>query len=213
MKVEIIPGTAVGSSADITATIGALRALGADIVQKENSVTMHEHRYTALQPADEIFCNESGSTLRFIIPLCLLTGRRITLRGSKRLFARSLSVYEQLCLERGFEFKQKDDALTVCGRLSHGTYRVRGDISSQFISGLMFVLPTLSKDSVIEITGKAESMPYIQMTAHTLSQFGQPHRNTRKPAIRRRKISCGGRLVQRCVLFSAERSALAKKLC
>lgn len=162
----------IAYSADITATIGALRALGADIVQKENSVTMHEHRYTALQPADEIFCNESGSTLRFIIPLCLLTGRRITLRGSKRLFARSLSVYEQLCLERGFEFKQKDDALTVCGRLSHGTYRVRGDISSQFISGLMFVLPTLSKDSVIEITGKAESMPYIQMTAHTLSQFG-----------------------------------------
>lgn len=203
MKVEIIPGTAVGSvcappsksmahralicaflsgqsceieniaySADITATIGALRALGADIVQKENSVAVHGQRDTALQPADEIFCNESGSTLRFMIPLCLLTGRRITLRGSNRLFARSLSVYEQMCIERGFEFKQKDDALTVCGRLSHGTYRVRGDISSQFISGLMFVLPTLSKDSVIEITGKTESMPYIKMTAQTLSQFG-----------------------------------------
>lgn len=127
-----------------------------------------------------------------MIPLCLLTGRRITLSGSARLFSRSLSVYEQLCHERGFEFEQKDSSLTVCGRLSHGTYRVRGDISSQFISGLMFVLPVLSGDSVIEITGKAESMPYIKMTAQTLSQFGvtvsisdSRNRNTGKPALLR----------------------------
>lgn len=162
----------IAYSADITATIGALRTLGADIAQEENSVIFRKTGGLPHNTQNEIFCNESGSTLRFMIPLCLLTGRRITLSGSARLFSRSLSVYEQLCHERGFEFEQKDSSLTVCGRLSHGTYRVRGDISSQFISGLMFVLPVLSGDSVIEITGKAESMPYIKMTAQTLSQFG-----------------------------------------
>ena len=95
----------------------------------------------------ELFCDESGSTLRFMIPLCLLCNQRITLTGSERLFSRSLEVYEELCKEQGVEFIKSSSGVTLCGRLKSGKYRVRGDISSQFISGLMFALPLLKNDS------------------------------------------------------------------
>lgn len=158
----------IAYSADIKATIGALRALGADISEYDTSVLVSGGSETD----DIINCGESGSTLRFMIPLCLTTGRRIKLCGTERLFSRSLSVYETLCREQGFEFIQNGEAVTVCGSLRPGKYRLQSDISSQFISGLMFVLPQLSGDSVIELTGKTESMPYIELTAAALCDFG-----------------------------------------
>lgn len=158
----------IAYSDDIRATIGALRALGASITESGDTVTVN----TGGVVTDRLDCNESGSTLRFMIPLCLLTGRRIELFGTKRLFSRSLSVYEKLCHERGFEYTQTENSLTVCGMLTPGTFHVRGDISSQFISGLMFALPCLDKDSIIKADGKFESMPYIEMTRDTLKSYG-----------------------------------------
>ena len=158
-------------SKDIEATLSCLKALGAKVNINGDSVDIGGLNAND-QVKDELFCNESGSTLRFLIPICLLFNRKITLTGSDRLFSRSLEVYEKLCKEQGIEFIQNNNSLTVCGRLKSGKYRVRGDISSQFISGLMFALPTLSEDSEIEIEGELESASYLDLTIKALADFG-----------------------------------------
>ncbi len=158
----------VALSQDIEATAGALRALGAVITETDGGLILERGGRTE----DTLFCGESGSTLRFLIPLALTLDRKITLKGSKRLFSRSLEVYKTLSIERGFLFSQTEDSVTVRGSLKSGLYRVRGDISSQFISGLMFILPTLSGNSVIEIEGRLESRPYLDLTAAALRDFG-----------------------------------------
>ncbi|MDO5131796.1 MAG: 3-phosphoshikimate 1-carboxyvinyltransferase, partial [Eubacteriales bacterium] len=117
-------------------------------------------------------CRESGSTLRFLIPFCLLPGRRIQLTGSGKLFTRPLSVYREICREQDLLFDQREASLTVEGRLAAGRYQVPGDISSQFISGLLFALPLLEKDSEIALTPPVESRPYIEMTMQALREAG-----------------------------------------
>lgn len=161
----------VDFSEDIKATLSCLEDLGADIKINNDNVTIGglDLNYT---PQKTLFCNESGSTLRFLIPICLLFGKEIKLSGTKRLLSRSLSVYEEICKEQGILFDLKEDSLTVCGRLKSGKYIVRGDISSQFISGLIFALSKLQDDSEIEITGKVESSSYLDLTIAALSDFG-----------------------------------------
>ncbi len=157
----------VDFSDDINATISGLSALGASVRRGGRSVTIAPGG----NADGDLFCGESGSTLRFLIPLAL-DGTPHTLRGSRRLFSRSLSVYEKLFEERGIDFSKTDNSITVCGRLTSGTYRVRADISSQFISGLAFVLPTLHGNSVIEFEGRAESVSYLDITRSVLKDFG-----------------------------------------
>ncbi|MBQ8605384.1 MAG: 3-phosphoshikimate 1-carboxyvinyltransferase [Clostridia bacterium] len=127
---------------------------------------------SALKSGGRLYCNESGSTLRFMIPICLLQDKEITLCGSERLLSRNLSVYEDICRKQGLTFKQTKDSVTVCGPLKSGSFCVPGDISSQFISGLMFALPLLTGDSVINITGRLESRSYLDLTVKALSDFG-----------------------------------------
>ena len=117
-------------------------------------------------------CRESGSTLRFFIPICLQTGRRTQMVGAPRLMERPLQVYAQLCRERGLLFAQEGQTLTVQGPLPAGSYRLRGDISSQFISGLLFALPLCEGDSTVTILPPIESRPYIDMTLAALKTFG-----------------------------------------
>ncbi len=162
----------VGFSEDIKATLCCLEALGANVEIKGNTVRIGGIDIDKVIKSDKLFCNESGSTLRFLIPLCLLFNREITLSGSKRLMERSLSVYEDICAAVGLEFRQTQDSVTVKGRLKAGKYSVRGDVSSQFISGLMFALPLLANDSVIDITGALESGSYLGMTVKALADFG-----------------------------------------
>jgi 3-phosphoshikimate 1-carboxyvinyltransferase len=107
-----------------------------------------------------------------MIPLCLLTGKKITLRGSERLFERPLKVYEELCAKRSLLFERGNGCVTVCGKLTPGVYELPGDVSSQFISGLLFALPLLSGDSVIKLTGKLESVPYLMMTLKVIAEYG-----------------------------------------
>ncbi|MBQ5800481.1 MAG: prephenate dehydrogenase/arogenate dehydrogenase family protein, partial [Clostridia bacterium] len=159
-------------SKDIEATLSCLVSLGAKAEKGENSVTFSSFDpFEAKEPC-EIFCNESGSTLRFLIPLCLLSGESVTLSGSERLFSRPLSVYEELFCEKGIYFKRTKKSITVKGRLTSGVYRVAGNISSQFVSGLLFALPLLDGDSRIEIEGRLESASYISLTLSVLSDFG-----------------------------------------
>ena len=162
----------VSYSKDIEATLSCLKALGAEVSVKGDVVTIGKLDINKEISFDKLFCNESGSTLRFLIPLCLLFDREITLTGSDRLFKRSLVVYEEICKNQGIYFNQGDTFVTLNGKLKAGKYTVRGDISSQFISGLMFSLPLLESDSVIEIDGGLESGSYLNLTIKALADFG-----------------------------------------
>jgi 3-phosphoshikimate 1-carboxyvinyltransferase len=159
-------------SEDIKATVGCLEALGAKAEIRGNTVKIGGLMSSKKINSNELFCNESGSTLRFLIPLCLLKNEEITLKGTERLFQRDLSVFEGICASQGMDFVKTENSVTVKGLLSNGRYTVRGDISSQFISGLMFSLPLLSGESLIDITGKSESSSYLNITLKTLGDFG-----------------------------------------
>ena len=158
-------------SNDILATLDCLSALGCEICKSDNVIKLG-----SLDPfiakSTTLDCRESGSTLRFMIPLCMLSGNKITLKGSERLFARNLSIYEEIAKQNGIVFKKGEGSLTVCGKLKAGDYKVKGDISSQFISGLLFALPLLEHDSTLEITGEYESEPYVDLTLKSLEDFG-----------------------------------------
>lgn len=162
----------VAFSEDIKATLNCLSALGAEYEIDGSTVKIGGISPDKAVKCAELFCNESGSTLRFLIPLCLLFGQKITLKGTERLMSRSLAVYKEMCLSQGIEFTEDKENVTVCGKLTPGKYSVRGDVSSQFISGLMFALPLLEKDSIIDIMGALESGSYLGMTVKALAEFG-----------------------------------------
>ena len=159
-------------SEDIKATIDCLYALGADIKIDGNTVIICGINFKKGIRSSKLNCRESGSTLRFLIPLALLFDREITFAGSDRLFQRSLGVYEKLCFEQGIPVKQGENSVTLSGKIQSGKYSVRGDVSSQFISGLMFALPLLENDSIIDIEGALESGSYLGLTVKALADFG-----------------------------------------
>ena len=159
-------------SADMQATIGCLTALGASCTVEGDTVTVRGVDMRHARPCAPLFCNESGSTLRFLIPIALLSGNNAMMTGADVLFRRPMTVYESLCEERGLFFSKDDRSAVVKGPLTSGEYRVAGNISSQFISGLLFALPLLAGDSVIRITPPLESRSYIHLTLSALAIFG-----------------------------------------
>ncbi len=163
----------VDFSEDITASIDCLRALGAAIDVRGDVVQVYADRERFLHTDDPVlYCRESGSTLRFLIPLALCMGKPVTFRGSTRLMERPLAVYESLCRERGFRFAKDTDSLTVCGRMSGGRYSVRGDSSSQFLTGMIFALVWLGEDSELVIVPPFASRSYVRLTIAALHDFG-----------------------------------------
>lgn len=163
--------TGVDFCEDVLASIDCLRALGADAFIDGDTVSIDPKDFMKVESA-VLNCRESGSTLRFFLPLALCLGKPITLCGSERLFERPLDIYEQLCREKGFDFQKGKNSVTVCGRLESGNYRIRGDVSSQFITGLLFALVYLGKASSIEILPPFESRAYVDLTLSALSSFG-----------------------------------------
>ncbi len=161
----------VDYSEDILATIDCLKALGAKIALDNDTVFIEPQNFMKSVTAN-LQCRESGSTLRFFIPLALCLGKKVTLNGSERLFERPLLVYEQLCKENGFLFDKKSSSLTLLGDFKSGTYKIRGDISSQFITGIIFALVFLGNDSAVEIIPPFESKSYINLTIEALKAFG-----------------------------------------
>lgn len=166
-------------SEDILATMDGLRALGAGIVQEGDAL-----RVTGCRPAEAesgvIPCRESGSTLRFLLPLCLLSGKEMTLTGRERLLSRPLDVYETLCAERGFSLERTAEGIRVRGKLTPGEYTVRGDLSSQFLTGLLYALSLLDGESEIRILPPIESEPYLEMTLEALAEAGVPAKRPEK---------------------------------
>lgn len=159
-------------SADILATLSCLEALGARVEKRETSVEIGGLNPKNIPENAELFCNESGSTLRFMVPICLLSGKEVTLKGAKRLFERPLSVYEEIFEKNGVCYQKGEDFIKINGLIEAGDYFVKGDISSQFITGLMFALPLMEKTSSITVTGKFESESYIDLTVKVLKGFG-----------------------------------------
>ena len=158
-------------SEDILASIDCLRELGAEITIQGDCVTVNPNGFMkAENPV--LACRESGSTLRFFIPLSLCLGREVVLQGSQRLLERPLGIYEDLCRQKGFAFEKKENAVKLCGRLDRGHYQIRGDVSSQFITGLVFALLYLGGESSIEIVPPFESRSYVNLTLSALKAFG-----------------------------------------
>ena len=161
----------VDYSQDILATIDCLTALGAKITTDGDRVTVDPANFMQVENPI-LHCRESGSTLRFFIPVALCLGKEVTLCGSQRLMERPQDVYETLCKENGFEFTKDSESITVCGNLKSGEYTLRGDISSQFITGLVFALVHLGKDATVCITPPFESRSYVNLTIEALRSFG-----------------------------------------
>lgn len=161
----------VDYSEDILASIDCLKALGVEIFTDDDKVTINPENFMKTEkPVLE--CRESGSTLRFFIPLALCMGKEVTLKGSTRLFERPLDVYEKLCRENNFMFNKTANSVTLSGKLKSGSYKIRGDISSQFITGLIFALVYLDDNSSITIIPPFESRSYINLTISALKSFG-----------------------------------------
>lgn len=161
----------VAMSQDILATLDCLAALGAVYQTEGDTVTVTGTDLTQAKGSG-LPCRECGSTLRFMVPLCLLSGETFTLTGSPRLMERPMSVYETLCEKQGLTYRKEAGTITVAGRLTPGVYEIAGNISSQFITGLLFALPLLEEDSVIRLIPPVESRPYINMTLQALKPFG-----------------------------------------
>ena len=159
-------------SEDVLATMDCLKALGAGITYEDRCVTVRGTDICGIHGPALLNCRECGSTLRFMIPLCLMSGQKTELTGSVKLFERPLCVYEKICREQGILFERARNHLVVEGKLRSGEYELPGNVSSQFISGLLFVLPLLGGDSRIRLTGSVESRPYIDMTMQAMEIFG-----------------------------------------
>ncbi len=161
----------VSDSEDMKATLDCIRAIGASAEKDGDTVTVvgvdAKKRATAT-----LNCRESGSTLRFFTPICLLSENEAVLTGSERLLSRPLEPYEEICVAQGMDYILTETSLTVKGPISSGHFRLRGDISSQFISGLMFAMPLCDGFSVIELIPPVMSASYIAMTVEALSEFG-----------------------------------------
>ncbi len=156
-------------SDDIEATKKALGAFGVTFFEEQ--VTGHD--WILNYPT--IDCNESGSTLRFMIPLALLQNEKVIFTGKARLPKRTLDVYFDLFDHKHIYYKKLEEdnlPLELHGPLKAGYYFMRGDVSSQFITGLLFALPKLKKDSVIELLTPLESKGYVDLTLEVLKIFG-----------------------------------------
>ncbi len=164
--------TNIDFSKDIIATLSCLEKLGANVEINANTVTIGGLKLDSIPNDAELDANESGSTLRFLIPLCMASQKTVVLKGSKRLFERPLDVYENIAKKQNIIFEKNENSITVCGGLSSGEYKVQGNVSSQFISGLLFLLPLLNGDSVLVVTGDFESASYIDLTLQVLNNFG-----------------------------------------
>ena len=120
----------------------------------------------------QLDCGESGSTLRFLLPLALVLRGGGVFTGRGRLMDRPQRPYFDLFDEKGIRYDRKNGILTVEGRLTPGTYRLPGNVSSQFVTGLLYALPLLEGESQIVLTSPLESRGYVDMTLDVLKDFG-----------------------------------------
>ncbi|WP_294663490.1 3-phosphoshikimate 1-carboxyvinyltransferase [uncultured Ruminococcus sp.] len=162
----------VALSNDIKATIGCIKALGADAVLENNVLTvdgtnMYKNKTALLD------CGESGSTLRFFIPIAAVGNINATFVGKGKLPQRPIGIFTEALPKAGTTCKTEGGLpLEIKGQLKSGIFEIPGNVSSQFITGLLLALPILEGDSEIVLTSPLESVGYIAMTIRTMKQFG-----------------------------------------
>lgn len=156
-------------SNDISATIDCIQTLGGQVSVAGHSVTVSATSGDAPAVLD---CRESGSTLRFMIPVALAMRSNATFTGTEKLFSRGLGEYEKIFSSQGIRYAKSASSLSVNGRLCSGSFNIDGSISSQYITGLLFALPLLDGDSCITITPPIQSRPYIDITLDVLQRAG-----------------------------------------
>ena len=160
-------------SEDIAATVDCLRALGAEIrIVADKAEILHGIDLSAIAEGTVLPCRESGSTLRFLLPIALLSDKLIRFTASGRLPQRPLEVYRRICVEQNLYFEQFSDGVGVRGPLRAGSFSLPGDVSSQYITGLLFALPLLDGDSRISLETSLQSASYVDMTLAVLSASG-----------------------------------------
>ncbi len=158
------------TSKDIDATLSCIKAMGAEVICDDR--TYHITPITKKEKRCILDASESGSTLRFLIPVAAALGINAEFKGFGRLPERPLHPIINLLKEKGIEFSGDSLPFEINGKLSPGEFKIAGDISSQFISGLMFALSYLSGESTINLTSRLESKAYVDMTIDVLSKFG-----------------------------------------
>lgn len=171
----------IADSDDISATLSCIEQLGGSVTKDGNIVTVIPTNEKQIENA--VFdCKESGSTLRFFIPVVLATGaKNCTFLGSERLLARGIKEYEKLFENSDVKIKSDEKSIEVNGTLSAGNYEISGEVSSQYTTGMLFALSSTPGKSTLKITGNAESRAYVDMTIKVLKDFGaditEPEKN------------------------------------
>lgn len=166
----------ISYSDDIIATIEAMKKLGAKIEKKDDYLLIDGSKTFDKEYLNNncvIDCNESGSTLRFLFPLSIVKENKILFKGKGKLFKRPLSPYFENFDKYQIKYSYiNENEILLERQLKSGEYEICGNISSQFITGLLFSLPLLEENSKIIIKGKLESSSYIDITLDCLSKFG-----------------------------------------
>jgi 3-phosphoshikimate 1-carboxyvinyltransferase len=158
-------------SKDIYATLSAMESLGAEYTIQGDTITIKG--ITTPKDVANIDCCESGSTLRFIIPIVGALGVQATLIGQGRLPERPITPYVRELPKRGITFDYHNTMpFSMSGKLTSGTFELEGDVSSQFVSGLLFALPLLDGDSKVVMTSTLQSKPYVDMTIQSMANYG-----------------------------------------
>lgn len=171
----------IADSDDISATLSCIEQLGGSVTKDGNTVTVIPTNEKQIENA-VFYCKESGSTLRFFIPVVLATGaKNCTFSGSERLLARGIKEYEKLFENSDVTINSDEKSIEVNGTLSAGNYEISGEVSSQYTTGMLFALSVLDGKSTLKITGNAESRAYVDMTIKVLKDFGadiaEPEKN------------------------------------
>lgn len=159
-----------GENEDIGATVNCLQRLNAAIIREGDGLKVISSLLWPRQAA--LSCGESGSTLRFLLPLCAAGPGEVTLTGRGRLTERPNGPYLEALRAHGAVIEGDSLPLTVRGGLRSGDYSLPGNVSSQYFTGLMFALPLLPGDSKLTYTSPLESVPYVELTLSVLRRFG-----------------------------------------
>lgn len=176
LSAALAEGTSVVSnvdlSQDITATLECAKELGAkvDVADKQVTITGIGGKFNVKEA--HLNCNESGSTMRFLMGIVMGLGGDAYFYGSETLRNRPMGIYKDICDAQGLLFEVNSDNIHINGKLKGGEYIIPGDISSQFITGLLFSLPMLEEDSTIKLINTVESRSYIDLTLQALNKFG-----------------------------------------
>ena len=165
----------VDLSQDIEATLNCLSALGSRVERLGGGrLAIHGLGNSGVQPSSfpELDCGESGSTLRFLIPVALVVAGEGVFIGRGRLMERPQEPYFRLFKEKGIQYARENGTLSVRGALEPGEYVLPGNVSSQFFTGLLYTLPLLDGPSVLRSSTPLESRGYVDMTLDVLRRFG-----------------------------------------